>query len=53
LFSAIALAFSCSSESNENCSVKPKANSKDGYDVFCDGEKVGELSNSNEIIFKA
>ncbi|MDR0516514.1 MAG: fibrobacter succinogenes major paralogous domain-containing protein [Fibromonadaceae bacterium] len=50
----LALAFvSCSGKDGSSCIVKPKENAEDGFDVFCDGENVGELLNGEaDCIFE-
>ena len=48
---ATAFMFSCSSEDGKDgasCTVKPKLSATDGFDVFCNDEKIGELSNGKD-----
>jgi uncharacterized protein (TIGR02145 family) len=48
LFFAAIFAFSCSGEKDGGCSVKPKKDAEGEYDVFCEGKRVGGLSNGND-----
>ncbi|MDR2999737.1 MAG: hypothetical protein LBU89_00615 [Fibromonadaceae bacterium] len=48
---AIAFVLSCSGDNGKDgtsCTVEPKANAGEGFDVFCNGEKIGELSNGKD-----
>jgi len=42
---SLAFTLSCSGNDGASCTVQPNAN---GYDVLCDGKKVGELSNGEK-----
>ncbi|MCL2102196.1 MAG: hypothetical protein FWH22_10855, partial [Fibromonadales bacterium] len=54
LLLAVAFTFSCSGDDGKNgkdgtsCTVEPKTNAADGFDVICDGEKIGELTNGGK-----
>jgi len=51
LLIAISLTLSCSGDDGKDgasCIANPKENAAGGYDVICDGEKIGELSNGKD-----
>ena len=52
LLLAIAFIISCSPGENgkdgSSCVVEPKEKAADGFDIICDGEKVGELANGRD-----
>jgi len=51
LLIATSLTFSCFGDDGKDgasCITNPKENAADGFDVICDGKKVGELSNGKD-----